>query len=172
MPQPTRHVPRSLGSAPELPPQRRSTLPGARGEQPLASCRQADTLGLAVRPGHPGSLLCSQLYPALHGHAPTVPAAGTLSCPKDSKRASHAGELCVPCTLTRGHRGEATHGHSGLGQGTGPQEGKGPGAQWVGPPLGSRQTCISEVTLANAGEARRQAGAGLGVTRGRQTGRT
>lgn len=57
----------------------------------------------------------------------------------------------------------------GIGQ-AGPQEGKGPGAQWVGPPLGSRQTCISEVTQANAGEARRQAGAGLGVTHGRQMG--
>lgn len=62
-------------------------------------------------------------------------------------------------------------GGQGIGW-AGPQESKGPGAQWVGPPLGSRQTCISEVTLANAGEAGHQAGAALAVTHGRQMGRT
>ena len=129
MPQPTRHVSRSLGPPQELPPRRRSPLPRARGEQPLASCRQAGTLGLAVCPGHPGSLFCLRLYPAPHSHAPTVPAAEAFSCPKDSKRESHAGELCVPYTLTGGHRREATHGHSGPGQGTGHWAGRAPGGQ-------------------------------------------
>ena len=103
--------------------------PGPGESSPLASCRQAGTLGLAVCPGHLGSSFCLRLYPALHSHAPTVPAAEALFCLKDSKCVSHAGELCLPCTLTGGHRGEATHGHSGPEQGTGHWAGRVPGGQ-------------------------------------------
>lgn len=129
MPQPTRHVSRSLGPPQELPPRRRSPLPGARGEQPPCLLQTGWHPGVGCLPRAPGLLLLLTTLPCPASHAPTVPAAEALSCLKDSKCESHAGELCLPCTLTGGHRGEATHGHSGPGQGTGHWAGRVPGGQ-------------------------------------------